>query len=596
MSTVAMSPVAWSQARKSAPEGDPRIRQLDNLQRLSEEARNKFIGEDWFKIAVDLYNFVSGGGIRPSFRPEVNIPQLQVMMVNEASDIAALRPKVFVYSGDKRDKEREKAFQDHWRQAQYNYQILCAQLWSLFVGTGYIQIGFDPWANRGKGNVWIKCRDPRTIFVDPASLSHYNWAYVQWVDRMYIDDVRRLYPLTSGNLKLRTVPTSGYSNANMIGESGYGFALPPGPLSAGPRFMTRTPQKNDGLVEVRTTYVHDFRVTEVKEREVEKTLQSLDSESKKVNPQYVPMYPQGRKVVDCEGSVLFDDDNPTPTCLEDRSDRGGTFPLVPVHALPNLTAPWAPPPPKISLDLQNLAGRMYTQNFENAIRVNNGITYVDEATGLRATEVGGIPGQVLVINSNSKPPTTVWPSAMPQHFLTMPQMLLDKQKELFGFTPPRQGDTGKGNLGFDLYESAIYQAEPMKRLRSQLLAYSIQDIAEIAYFTMCAYCQDEQRFPHSKGSLSSELSDLGTDQDMEFSTWKPMGVEDMQGQEIYLHEASLRPVSQMAFQKFVMGLRQLGAISNRKALEWLEVPDWENVADEVENEQKLAALAKVSRR
>ena len=255
-------------------------------------------------------------------------------------------------------------------------------------------------------------------------------------------------------------------------------------------------------------------------------------------------------MVDVEGQIVFDDDNPTPTCLEARSDRGGTFPLVPVHALPNLTQPWAPPPPKISLDLQNLAGRMYTQSFENAIRLNNGTIYVDEATGLRATEVGGIPGQVLVINPNSKPPTVVWPPAIPAHFMQMPETLLQKQKELFGVTPPRQGDAGKGNVSFDLFDAAIYQAEPMKRLRAQLLSYAIQDIAEISYFMMCAFLQDEQRFP-SPGPGQFML-----DREMEFSKWTPVDQKEIEGHEIYMDEASMRPISQMAFQKFVMGMRR----------------------------------------
>ena len=71
MSVVTMNPILWSE-KKSSPALDPRVQQLDDLQRLSEEARNKFIGEDWYKRAADLYNFVGDSGARPSFRPEVN--------------------------------------------------------------------------------------------------------------------------------------------------------------------------------------------------------------------------------------------------------------------------------------------------------------------------------------------------------------------------------------------------------------------------------------------------------------------------------------------------------------------------------------------
>ena len=246
MSLVQMNPIIWN-SRKSAQAMDPRVQQLDDLQRLSEEARNKFIGEDWYKTADDLYNFTVSGDVRPSFRPTVNIPQLQVMMLNKATDISALRPKVYIFSGNDRQKERKKAFQDHWRHAQFNYQILLAQLASLFEGTDYVQIGFDPWANRGKGNVWIRRRRAKSVYPDPASISHYNWAYVQWEDRMYIDNVRRMYHRPDLKLRGRPSAPASYSNASLLGEGSHGFGLPPGPLSAGPTFMRKNTQRTMAL-------------------------------------------------------------------------------------------------------------------------------------------------------------------------------------------------------------------------------------------------------------------------------------------------------------------------------------------------------------
>lgn len=596
MATVAMTPVIWTQRKSAAQAADPRISQLDTLQRLSEEQRDKFLGADWYRQAHDLYNLVFNQGMRPSFRPEVNIPQLQVLMINEATDIAALRPKVYIYKGKgekrDRDKERERAFQDHWTRSQFNLQLMYAQLWSHFVGTTYCQVGFDPWMSRGKGSVWLKHRNAKTTYPDPNSTSHYNWNYVQWEDRVYIDEVKARFGAAASRLTLRPAsPGSGYANAQLVGEAGFGFSLPPGPLSAGPRWMVRQPQKTDALVTLRTTIVKDYSLIETKETEVEKTLESLAATStKKVSPRIQPRYPYGRKFVDCEGIVLFDAENPTPACFEDRCETGLTAPVVPFHALPNLTGPWCPPPPRLSLDLQALAGRMYTQAFENAVRLNNGCIYIDEATGLTADQVGGIPGQVLVINSQSKPPTTVWPNPIPQHFITMPDALLAKQKELWGVTPPRQGETGKGNVSFDLFDAAVYQAEPMKRLRAQLSAYSIQDVAELVYRMMCAYIQEPTEFIRERYFPSWK------DKEPEFSTWQPLEPKEAEQSELYVDQFSLKPISQMAFQKFVMGMRQGGMIDNRHALEWLEVPDAEEIAEAVENEQKLMALAKVRRR
>lgn len=596
MGVVALSPALWSERKSAASSPDKRVGQLDTLQRLSEEARNKFLGEDWYRQAHDLYNLVFNQGIRPTFRPEVNIPQLQVLMINEATDIAALRPKVYIYRSSgkdrERDKDREQAFQDHWTHAQFNLQLLYAQLWANFVGTTYVQVGFDPWMNKGKGSVWIKHRPAQTVYPDPASTSHYNWNFVQWEDRMYIDEVKRIFGAAATRLTLRTAsPASGYSNAQLVGEPGFGFSLPPGPLSAGPRWMVRTPQRSDGLVTVRTTIVKDYSLIETKTTETEKALESLASTRLSMaSPERMPRYPNGRKFVDCEGVVLFDADNPTPFCFESRCETGLTAPIIPFHALPNLTGPWCPPPPRLSLDLQSLAGRMYTQVFENAVRLNNGCIYVDEATGLSAEEVGGIPGQVLVINANSKPPTTQWPSAIPQHMMGMPDVLLAKQKELWGVTPPRQGDTGKGNISFDLFDAAIYQAEPMKRLRAQLSAYSIQDVAEMVYRMMCAYIVEPLDFVKERYFPNFSREDL------EFSTWNPMPAKESENTDLYMDEFSLKPISQTAFQKFVMGLRSAGMIDNKHALEWLEIPEADEISDAIEDEQKLAALSKVKRR
>src|SRR5437016_7570203 len=98
------------------------IRQLDELTRLSQEERDKQLGSGFF---ADLRRFFSMDSAvqawtSPNFRPRIQIPDLQVALLNEATDISDASPRIFLLKGGKRDSPRETAFQEHWKQMHYN--------------------------------------------------------------------------------------------------------------------------------------------------------------------------------------------------------------------------------------------------------------------------------------------------------------------------------------------------------------------------------------------------------------------------------------------------------------------------------------------
>lgn len=76
--------------------------------------------------------------------------------------------------------------------------------------------------------------------------------------------------------------------------------------------------------------------------------------------------------------------------------------------------------------------------------------------------------------------------------------------------------------------------------------------------------------------------------------WSPVGADDRF--EVRLAEGSIVPMSQMALRDLALKLKQLGAIDVYHLLDWLGVPDADEIATAVENEMKLAALAKVTRK
>ena len=77
---------------------DPRIRSIDELQRIATESRDDFLGDDWANEAKRFYSMEGLLGKAPSFRPQVQIPQLQMLSVSEATDLTDSSPKVYIYN------------------------------------------------------------------------------------------------------------------------------------------------------------------------------------------------------------------------------------------------------------------------------------------------------------------------------------------------------------------------------------------------------------------------------------------------------------------------------------------------------------------
>ena len=549
---------------------DVRIKAIDELQRLSREYRDRTLGPDWFKQMREMYDLSDVETSSPSFRPRIRVPQLQVLLLSEATDLSDNTPRVYIVDkrDGKRDEARERAFQEHWREGFVNEELLYSQLYALFGGLGYIQVGFDPRGRDGRGEVWAHHRDPATVFPDPAAKNDRDWSYVIIEDRLYPGQVAWLYPETGRDIEARgTAPAAPPTIPGINpADTGYGFELPAGPMSYGALGVRRAPT-GDGRVVVRTTFLLDSTV-DVIEREV-----GSDA-AKRVSRLVVPKYPNGRMVVDCEGRVLADGPNPVPK---------GWFPLIRVLGLPTLGKFYPPPPARFTYDLQLLAQRMLTQTFENAVRLNNGIWFIHASTGITAEDFGGLPAEVRIINPNSQVPQCVWPNPMPEYMTQLPALLLQLQKELQGFTPTRAGEPGAGNISPDLFEASVFRSQTLTRLRGRLFARSVQQLAEMMFYMMVRFYVHDQEFY----SLSEKF---------EQHSWKAVGEEAMGSYRIQVDPASIRPLSQAGLRNLVPQLRELGLIDAKRALQLLELPGAEEMAEEIKNERLLAALSAVRER
>jgi hypothetical protein len=366
-----------------------------------------------------------------------------------------------------------------------------------------------------------------------------------------------------------TVAPSANSQDSFYGSR---MQMPPGPMSANNSRLGNQPSTtpSDGRLQVRYSYIWDSNV-----REIVKAAAGSEVKTDAVIPaKYELLYPNGRYIVDVENyGVVFDGDNPHPM---------GDFPLTRVLGLPALTSFWGVPPTRYTKDLQDLAVRMLKQNFENAVRVNNVQYFIDENSGLTTDDFGGLPGEIRVISSNGKAPTTLAPPAFPAHFMQYPQFLLQLQKELWGFSPQRQGQSGAGNVGPDLFESAVAQSQSLTRLRAMMLASSMQRLAEQVFYMMAKY-QGDGKFPSFENGF--QLTD-----------WKQIAPDEAKRFNVYLDPASVQPMSANALRNLVPKLRQLQMLDTRSGLDMLGIPGAGEIAENLEIEKALEALGRLKKR
>jgi hypothetical protein len=546
--------------------------QLDELERISRTERDKHLGKDYFddiKKFYDLENTRSG--IANSFRPQVQIPQLQTLVLNEATDITDASIKVYITNEGKRDDSREKYYQANWRQGCYNNRILESIIWAMLTNLGFLQVGFSPSARRGKGVTWLESRDPETVKPDPFCKSDADWSWVQWDDWMYIDEVRRRWPDKAWKIK----PKYYAGSADPYGQIDTTLDFPEySPLSN----QGNEPEQKifrDNRVRVRSTFLFDNT-----REKVESYAGSASEANNLVHPRFGYKYPDGRWLIDCDEVVLADGNNWCPQLPDD--DRG-TFPIVRVAAMPTIANFWGPAPIDLSRSLQTLGERIYTQLFENIVRINNGVIVFRENTGLDPNSIGWLPGEVLVIRNGSDPPVVVNPQPLPQHMISVPASLFSLQKELQGFSEARQGQSGGGNVSPDLFDATLWQSHYQTRLRGRLLAESLQRLAQIVFYTDARY-----KSIADKVFVPNEGKD-----EMSVAEWEPMDSASMDKYDAHLDPGSLKVVSGGAMRSVVSALAKANLLPTKYVLNAFDLPQADEIAEEQTKQLELASLAKL---
>lgn len=580
-------PLTIRTERKSSQDYDldPRARVIDELQRISRDSRDEFLGDDWAEAARKFYSVEGTLGKVPSFRPQVQIPQLQVLSISEATELTDINPKVFVYdkSSGQVDQQRSKAFQEEYKSLQVNHQLLFASLWAQFTGIGFLQFGYDPFMDGGFGSIWCRSRAPDSLDVDPGAQCRGDSTYMIAEDRLYPDQISYYWPETGTGLSAEAISPgmNARQSPAAAGTLPPKMRFPDGPMRQFDGPTEGESVEADGKLRVRYLYIDDRTIEMVKEeaggdsaRIVEKA-QSTDSTGRFTRRL---RFPNKRLIVCASGRIsrcVADGDNPTPS---------NCFPFIPIYGLPPLSGFYPPPPTRYSRDLQALTERTLTQIFENLVRVNNGIWFLDKNANIDLNAFQGLPAEVVEYDGqNGKPPQFETPNVINESVMKLCQWMLSTQKELQGFNPSREGTPGAGNLSAELYESSIFQSKAMTRCRGRLLAHSINEAASLIYDMMSLHYRKERAYASSEGGFS-------------ISTWKPYYGIANRTTKLHIDPTSLLPISQAAMRQMAPMLAELGKIDTETLLESLGVPDAAGIAARTSREMALAALQKSRKR
>lgn len=542
-------------SRKSQPDRDPRIVHIDEWQAVADRKREDTLGTNFFEDTKQLFS-LSDTFTAPRFRPAVRIPELQMMLMKDANELSNFQPQAYIYNQSSNDRvtNLEQAFKAQWSRMNIPYHLLFSFVAMEFLGTGFLHFGIDPYANNNRGQMWVKWRESKSVHSDPNADYTCNWAFLIVDDWLHLDEIKRQYPH-----RAKFLPRSPSTPQDARGdEASSGFRLPNGPWQEMPPFAGLSAARRGSASRLRTTYALDYTKEMIGELPTDPD----------VEPRFRWKYPRGRVIVDCEDVVLADGQCPFRRP-----------PVIPAWATPPLYGTWAVPPPRYSSAIQGLAEKLYSQTYENFFRMNNGIWLFPASAQIEQGKFGGIPGEKCTYEG-STPPTCVTPPAFPAQALDFPERLLQKQRELHGFTQARQGNPGSGNISADLFDAAVLRGQSMTQLRGRLASKTILDLSELMAYSMMEF-MPSQRMAHKDGA---QLSLVDYQQPK----------EPLEEFEMFLDDGSFHVKSQAIVQKIAEGLMQKGIIPVGTGLEMLGYPDAGKVQKDAQQQQALAAVTAVA--
>lgn len=538
---------------------------IDELIQIADDRRTEAFGPNYFDWAKEFFTF------RPAFwQPQLEYqiklrtPDLQMLFLQEASDLTDTEPNFFISRTGQRTEEREKAFHSNWRANNFQMEWFKAELWANLCHTGFIEVYMDPHPPRH--SVKIRARNPQNIYPDPGTEDWRDWEYVVVRVPMAPDEIARSFPDAAQRLPglLAQHQRDMFLQSRLGGVIGSGpmaIELPPGAMQS--VTIGRPPGATDYL-SVDYLYIKD----ESREDVVRELMGSKAAGSVLPPPKSVPKYPTGRLIVRTGKLKLYDGPN-----------QYRRFPIIPVFGLPPLYGPWGTPPVQYLIQMQHLAESMLSQEAENMIRLNYGYRVYQDGAVLNPENMDKLGGAIRVKTASDVAGAfrIIPPTPFSSQQTAFPNELLAHMKQLYGYTPERGGQIGAGNISPGLMDAGVSAAMAMTRMRARLLADAVEYTGRLVFETMVDWLDDTVFTASLNG-------------DFRTAPWEGVPMDELLGWKVELDAASMKPMSSSALRQLVPVLSNLGLLPPKYALKWLGVPHADDIAKEIAEERQQAAL------
>lgn len=541
---------------------------LDELIQIAEDRRTEVFGPNYFDWCKEFFLF------RPSFwQPQLEyqiklrMPDLQMMMMEEASDLTDTEPVFFVSRGGKREKSREDALIANWRSNNVQLEWFYAQLWSLLCHTGFMEVSADP-QNK---SVKVRARNPQNVYPDPFATDWRDWEYVICRVPMAPDEIARTFPAAADRLPglLAEHQREMFLESRLGGVIGSGpmaIEMPPGAMQS--VAIGRPPGATDFLA-VDYCFIKD----EARETLARDIMGTKNAGGVLPIPSTRPKYPTGRLIVRTGKLKLWDG-----PCQYRR------FPIIPLFSMPPIFGVWGTPPVQYLIQQQHLAESMMSQSAENQIRQNYGYRVYQDGAILNPENLDKLGGSIRVKTTGdvSQALKILTPTPFGSDQYQFATNLLAHMKQNFGYTPERQGQVGAGNISPGLLDAGVSNAMGSTRMRARLDADAVEHVGRLMFETMVDWMDDTVFANTLNGDFQS-------------APWEGVPLDQLTGWQVQLDAASLKPMSSASLRQLVPVLAKLGIMPPKYALRWLGVPNADDVAQEIEQqkqqEQQMAALA-----
>jgi hypothetical protein len=221
-----------------------------------------------------------------------------------------------------------------------------------------------------------------------------------------------------------------------------------------------------------------------------------------------------------------------------------------------------------------MAERFTTQDFENMVRLLNGVWFIDESTGIDTERFGGVPGETQMIAQGSPVPVLVQPKGSGEG-IQNGEVLLAKQRMLQGFGDPRMGLNPAGNVSNDLFTGSLIQGQTLTRGRAKLMYEPIRRLAYLIFTTMAQFTKDRRLYadPRADG--------FGT------IRWEPVNPQQVLQYEAHVDPASIQPFSGVMMRQMALALKNMGALDVEGLLEAVRYPNRKKVLDRLNKEAQM---------